>query len=265
MKSKRKSVVLKVLFLCISLLGMCMAGCSEDDDVSENGAGSSPVKIMPLGDSITYVESGYRGYLHTKLTESGYSVDFVGNSSDMPDGGTDPDHEGHSGAVVGPGATYYDSEDWTGWSSPNNLYDHVDEFMKNDPDIILLMIGINEYTNYSDPSYNANASAPAKLQNLLNKIFEAKPEVTIFVSSLLAVSDVKSSDYPMSVYNAALPDIVTSLQSSGKNIFFVDMNTESELNPNDETQLYDGLHPDTVGGQKIADVWYNHLVSEQVL
>ena len=42
----------------------------------------NPVKIMPLGDSITYgtegTYGGYRGYLYDLLAAEGYNFDFVG-------------------------------------------------------------------------------------------------------------------------------------------------------------------------------------------
>ncbi len=51
--------------------------------VSSSYAGV-PVKIMPLGDSITFglgsdLNTGYRQPLFLMLTETGYEVDFVGN------------------------------------------------------------------------------------------------------------------------------------------------------------------------------------------
>ena len=67
----------------------------------EPSAGS--VRIMPLGDSITFGVGGvggfggYRGTLYSKLVNQGYSVNFVGtqtaNSGSIPD----PNHEGHGG------------------------------------------------------------------------------------------------------------------------------------------------------------------------
>ncbi|SPO04161.1 uncharacterized protein DNG_06844 [Cephalotrichum gorgonifer] len=62
---------------------------------------STPLRIMPLGDSITRGSlstnlNGYRGYLQTKL--DGAPFDFIGT---LADGSmTDRSHEGHSGKVL---------------------------------------------------------------------------------------------------------------------------------------------------------------------
>src|SRR5688500_15993420 len=62
-----------------------------------------PVRIMPLGDSITFGAGGtanlggYRGPLYTLLTNAGYNVDFVGTQTGNSSGVPDQDHQGHSG------------------------------------------------------------------------------------------------------------------------------------------------------------------------
>src|SRR5713101_7644123 len=64
-------------------------------------AAPPPIRILPLGDSITYgydVPGGYRLPLYQVLTNAGYNVDFTGTqtgngAADLPD----PDHEGHPG------------------------------------------------------------------------------------------------------------------------------------------------------------------------
>ncbi|MFN8487799.1 MAG: SGNH/GDSL hydrolase family protein [Caldilineaceae bacterium] len=229
-------------------------------------ASAQPIKIMPLGDSITYVTSSYRGFLFTKLTQAGYRVDMVGTRSDLPIGGSDPDHEGHNGATIGPGEPNEWSEIPPYYSNQNDLYHLAPTFMAQNPDVILLLIGINDYTNYMSAtgqpvSYDANAQSPTKLANLIDRILGAKPDVKIFVASLLPVSTAKSATFPTAPFNAAIPGIVAQRAAAGKQVYFVDLNKEAGIDPNDPNQLYDGLHPAQAGGQKIANVWYNHLVS----
>ena len=64
-------------------------------------ADASPIRIRPLGHSITdsaNVAGGYRGPLYTLLTNVGFQVDFVGTQKNNGIGGLpDFDHEGHSG------------------------------------------------------------------------------------------------------------------------------------------------------------------------
>src|SRR5690242_19344551 len=68
--------------------------------VAVPAATATPLRLMPLGDSITWgyaspSGNGYRGYLYNDLAGEGHSSDFVGSLRN----GTmsDPDNEGHSG------------------------------------------------------------------------------------------------------------------------------------------------------------------------
>src|SRR5437667_8174376 len=60
-----------------------------------------PVRISPLGDSITHgfwIKGGYRLPLYGLLTNAGYNVDFVGTQhSNGADELPDPDHDGYNG------------------------------------------------------------------------------------------------------------------------------------------------------------------------
>src|SRR6478736_2531080 len=67
-------------------------------------ARAEPLRIMPLGDSITtgndnfnQTPGGYRTTLFNLLSGAGYDFDFVGSLSDNPGPIPDNDHEGHGG------------------------------------------------------------------------------------------------------------------------------------------------------------------------
>ena len=76
---------------------------------------AAPLRVMPLGDSITesvgwYAGSGYRAVLRKALVDDGYEIDMVGSSrtrssgfSDTSISGevvTDCEHEGHGGWTI---------------------------------------------------------------------------------------------------------------------------------------------------------------------
>ena len=68
------------------------------------GAAPLPIRILPLGDSITSgfgpaVEGGYRTELYTKLINAGSAVDVVGalENANPPVALSDTDHEGQGG------------------------------------------------------------------------------------------------------------------------------------------------------------------------
>lgn len=220
---------------------------------------SSITKIIPIGDSITYIPGSYRGALYTKLINAGYNIDFVGRINSPSVGGTDPDCQGMDGAVIGPGVSWIDPERP---DQPNNVYDNVDSFMELDPDIALLLIGVNEFTNYmgEDAAKRTDGKSHERLEAVIRKMLANKPEMKILVSSLIPVADNRTAQYPMGAYNAAIPGVVNKLVSEGYDIYFVDMNTEAEINPNDTGELYDGLHPTPSASAKMADVWFQHLI-----
>lgn len=69
---------------------------------------AASLRIMPLGDSITYGQGwdphgGYRAVLREKLVAAGYDVDYVGtqsaNQGTLAQSG-DVQHEGHPGWTV---------------------------------------------------------------------------------------------------------------------------------------------------------------------
>src|SRR5882757_8850659 len=97
--SPRKS--LKV-WLGILFLGMLPSARSEL--VLTNFSTSKPMKIMPIGDSITddcSLNGAWRLYLQPMLETNGYPFAFVGRQSSVAPGGfTKNRHEGYCGAVI---------------------------------------------------------------------------------------------------------------------------------------------------------------------
>jgi len=210
-----------------------------------------PVRIMPLGDSITAAaDPGYRGYLYNMLTNAGYRVDFVGSSKDLPANGGDPDHEGHGGFTIGPGPS--NADEWT--DGKGNIAVNIDSYMSAEPNIILLLIGANDYFNIADrqPQYNPDQQGPEHLANLIDKIHAIKPDTKVFLASLLPVGwDPNFARQ----FNAALPGIA----AARTNVIFVDMNRQAGLEKSD--RQVDGLHPSATGCEKIAKTWFTSLSS----
>ena len=85
-----------VVFSWLTLLGIATGVAVE-----------APVRIMPLGDSLTSgvssftVQGAYRNRLHTLLTNAGYNVDFVGTFNDSSNPGLpDINHQGQGSARI---------------------------------------------------------------------------------------------------------------------------------------------------------------------
>ena len=106
-------------------------------------AQTAPIRIMPLGDSITDGSSfdspdgtgGYRGPLYNLLTAAGYNVDYIGSQTINSSQLVEQNHEGHSGWRI----DQLDSN-MAGWLG--NLAD---------PDVVLMHIGTNDFGQSVEP------------------------------------------------------------------------------------------------------------------
>jgi lysophospholipase L1-like esterase len=201
-------------------------------------AQTPPVRIMPLGDSITMgfsndslVQGGYRNRLYDILTTAGYNVDFVGtqtdsNNSSLPD----YNHQGMGGYRI----DQIDSG-LSGWLR-----------VIEDPDVLLLMIGTNDFWQ------NFNISTvQTRLTKLITDIATIRPFAKIIVSNLPLRTDSATLEALQSSFNAAIPGIVSNQVALGRQVSFLDIHSamlRSDLSS-------DGVHPSLAGYTKIADVW----------
>lgn len=222
-----------------------------DDDNSSN-----LIKIMPLGDSLTEQNTpGYRGHLYQMLKEAGFNIDFVGVNKSIPSNGGDPDHSGFGGYVIGPGSSKGDSWDKYG---QGNIYYHLDkgyEILSKNCDVILLMIGINEYFNNTEVNYVPNEMAAGKLDKLIEKIFDIRPDVTLLVSNITPVAwDIIGFAGP---FNEKIPDIVKKYKDDNKKCYFVDTRYSKAWDSKDFVS--DQLHLSDKGYKKVADSFFSVL------
>ncbi len=193
------------------------------------------LKIMPLGDSITYGDGdprhgGYRNLLGTLLASDGYLIDFVGSQQSGEDVLSDPDNEGHPGWRIPNIKQGIDSDGW------------LETYQ---PDIILLHIGSN------DLRYGNEAYAPDNLSALLDDILMRLPDTHIIVAQIIPTR--WGSDSGHRLYNDAIPDIVTS---KGPHASIVDMRII--LSKNDFLTLY---HPNAGGYDKMAYAWESAILA----
>ena len=160
------------------------------------------VKIMPLGDSITYgvipswnpdnpIEVGYRGPLFSSLTTttgSIYSVDFVGSQQNVS--GTIPDpgreHEGHPGWFAGP-PSYPDNQ-------AQDMTYHLNTYLNTyHPDVVLLHIGTNDISIPSNQIwYKTNLGVANAIRGLMNIIYNYNVNTKIIVARIINRTGVQS-------------------------------------------------------------------------
>jgi lysophospholipase L1-like esterase len=192
---------------------------------------AAPLKIMALGDSITYgvgsrTSSSYRVDLRTRLQAVGMDVDFVGSQTSGA-GGVDLENEGHRGWTI------------------EQISEQIDEWQSTyTPDVVLLMIGTNDTARSV-----GLATAPNRLSALITRICTANPAAQVFVAKIVGMKN-GAGQKNVNAFNAKIPAIVAA---HGSRVHLVDQSTVDGLD------LRDNLHPDDVGFAKMSYNWFRGL------
>jgi lysophospholipase L1-like esterase len=191
------------------------------------------LRVMPLGDSITFgagAGGGYRAPLYQLLTNAGYSLDFIGTQTgngtpSLPD----PDHEGYPGGTIGD----------VDFVLPI-IFGAVVE-----PDIILLLLGVNNYLQGEETAIATN-----RLEALVVRLATNWPDAKIIVGSLTEVSEPLNTQIRIA-FNAFLPGICERQRGLGRQVYFTDMHSAVPL-----ADMPDQLHPNQLGYRKMATNWF---------
>ncbi|MGW8762956.1 ricin-type beta-trefoil lectin domain protein [Streptomyces sp. NPDC055815] len=221
----RRSWIRPLVALLAAALAVTAAGAAP-----ASAASDTPLRVMPLGDSITWgvgsgTGNGYRAPLWDGLAADGHPVDFVGTG--RAGSMSDPDNEGHSGYRIDQIAALADAA-----------------LTRYRPNVVTLHIGTNDLQGASEVD-----TAIARLKSLVNQITADVPDATVLVASLV-VSTSSSEERFRGTYNQATRHIVSDAQAAGKHVAFVDM---SSLTTAD---LADPLHPNDAGYRKMADAFH---------
>lgn len=210
--------------------------------------GQAAMKILCLGDSLTQSYPGYRGELFVLLTKGGYEFEFVGpKNGKVPDGAT-MNHGGYGGFTIGPGPSKAD--EWT--NGKGNISAILDQSLECNPDVILLLVGTNEFFNIGDmqPGLNPNVDGPVRLAALVDKIRSLRPEAKILVGS---VPPVGWDENFASGFNKK----AAGLLAGKPDVWFVNSAGPSGFVKGDWSA--DNLHPSPSGYRKLAEAWYEAL------
>ncbi|MFI7709098.1 cellulose binding domain-containing protein [Nonomuraea sp. NPDC049480] len=203
---------------------------------------AAPVRIMPLGDSITAGPGCWRALLWNRLQSTGYTnIDFVGSD---PDGGCnygfsyDGDHEGHGGYSA------------TGIADQNQLPPWLNAAR---PDIVLMHLGTNDMWGGFVPT----GTVLAAYTKLVGQMRANNPTMKIIVAQIIPMNPSGCSTCAASVtaLNNAIPGWAANLTTPQSPIVVVDQWTGF----NTATDTGDGVHPNDAGFRKMADRWYPPL------
>ena len=205
----------------------------------------TPVRIMPLGDSITYddaynpkpdaFKAAYRSFLWYKLENDHYQVDFVGslNTGWEIQPPFDGDNEGHPG--------------WTSY----NIAAHIYEYLSNhQADIVLLMAGANDWSE-----------SVSGINDILDQIDSYENNYQHHIQVILArIPNRRGHEEEwMSNFNINLQNLADRRIANGDDIHVIDLEYGAGLDYNNDFQ--DRTHPNDSGYRKIANVWYQAIAT----
>ena len=200
---------------------------------------SMSTRIMPLGDSITQGKAGrasYRYWLWNQLNSFGYDVDFVGSTTNNFNGppfpeAFDRDHEGH----------------W-GWRTDEILVEISSWATATQPDIVLIHLGHNDIWQGQTISSTTN-----ELSQLIQILQTVNSKVTVLLAQVIPSTPSALAALP--TFNAAIPQVAANTTTPESRVIVVDH--FAGFDPFVDT--YDGVHPNAVGEQKMAEQWISAL------
>jgi lysophospholipase L1-like esterase len=248
---------------CLVLAGALMS--ARGQLVLANFSAANPVKIMAVGDSITddcVFNGAWRLYLQPLLDASGYPFTFVGRNQSVAvpsEDFTQTQHEGYCGAVIAPPGVM--TSPVNGYAGTNVYLQKIvaDAFTNAIPDLLLVMIGVNDIGRGRNPYQVATNDMP----NLLDIIFSNAPNASVILAKITTLSlDASGLNYyayytNVSIYNAALQAMVNQRRALGQKVFLADM--FSAVGASSAMFNSDGLHPNALGLQAIAQEWFTRI------
>ncbi|MFL2581751.1 MAG: SGNH/GDSL hydrolase family protein [Flavobacteriales bacterium] len=221
------------------------------------------LKIMPMGNSITagYTDNptwshlfnfGYRGYLYTSLTNSGYEVQYQGSSLEPWNSiWGDPSLGGTYAPPFDLRTISQDNHHGYGGQTATFLNANIASWLAAEvPDIILLKVG-------------TNAQDQAGANTLVNYITTNYPSIHVIIAQIIPKFSYQQGivDYNNYIKNTLVP----AYQALGKNVTTADLYAPFLTNPSDLTSIDVSLfsnginHPNDDGYIAIAEAWENAI------
>ncbi|MEU1590691.1 RICIN domain-containing protein [Micromonospora sp. NPDC005710] len=202
---------------------------------------AAPVRVMPLGDSITGSPGCWRALLWNQLQNANYrDVDFVGT---LPGQGCgvayDGDNEGHGGYLA---TNIANQNQLPGWLSATR------------PDVVVMHLGTNDVWSNIAP-----ATILSAFGRLVDQMRASNPSMKVLVAKILPMNPSNCSQCAQRVVNLnnVIPSWAASKTTAASPITVVDQWTGF----NTSTDTGDGVHPNSSGNQKIAAKWFGPLTS----
>lgn len=219
-------------------------------------ASNTPLRIMPLGASITY------GWLSTD--GNGYREDLLGLL-----------HRGGNTAVTYVGSrangtmTNNAVEGWPGYRIDQVYAKAAVSVPRDQPNVVLLNVGTNDCVqnwningttklSTAAPVLTANATLDvgARIRTLIEDIMDWAPDATVVLSTLILNKNTATNAL-VDVANAQFRSVAADLQGAGQRVVLAEMSAAAG-GPN-LTTMADRTHPNDIGYALMANKWYEAL------
>lgn len=253
MPISRVSALPSVLLSCAALTA-CGGGGGDEEPVSGEtsrtisscGRDGGPLRIMPLGDSITEAEAGHNSYrrvLWQRLNGAGCSVDFVGSKSGVSRGSRD------SGSVRPPNADFDQNHEGYWDYTVNDVIARAAGLVaRSSPDMVLVHLGTNDILRGQSPEAVAQ-----ELGIIIDEIREGKPDAHILLAKIIPASNSVAATAAL---NRAIDGVASNRNRRSSPVTVVNQNAGYALSDN-----YDGVHPAPSGEAKIGNRWADAILA----
>jgi lysophospholipase L1-like esterase len=238
-------------------LGGDPAGPRWTEDTPFN-ATNRPVRLLPLGDSITQGGQGFASYRYALwflLRAAGFNVDFVGTRTTVfgGDGGSNPN------TAIYP--DYYatfdrDHEGRWGWRT-DEILGVIDSVLAGAPaDVVLLHLGSNDAGQQGAAGVS---TATNNIPRIIARLRAAQSNVTVLLARIIPIgpgTSYSANAAQVPVLNQRLARLAVLLDTPQSRVLLVDHFTGYNLGTMMQS---DGLHPNALGEATMASNWFNAL------
>lgn len=251
--SMNRCLSLPSVLLSCAVLAACGGGDEEGPasgeaarKVASCGKDGGPLRIMPLGDSITEAEIGHNSYrrvLWQRLNGAGCMVDFVGSKSGVSRGSRD------SGSARPPNADFDLNHEGYWDYSVNDVIARVAGLVERSvPDVVLVHLGTNDLLRGQSP-----AAVAQELGIIIDEIREGRPDAHILLAKIIPAS---ASVAATTALNQAIDGVAANRDRRASPVVVVNQAAGYGLGDN-----YDGVHPAPSGEAKLGNRWADAILA----
>jgi lysophospholipase L1-like esterase len=252
-------------FIGLVLLCAGLVGAFAPD--AAHASQPAPYRIMAVGDSITagYLDNptwtlpyqfGYRNGLLTRLVNAGYPVKFVGGSPEPWNGSS-----GTPGNIPNPDLRVVGQDGSEGFSGKGTAFilGNMSAWLSVDqPDVMLLMIGINDI---GQGSSGEPTSVEQNLNNIVTTVVSQSPNTHLIVAQITPYATYSDSIIRYNNYIANV--LVPYFAGQGKYVTTVNQYTNlcvAGTTNIDPTAFANGInHPNNAAYDRMAQTWFNGI------